>query len=302
MTAEPDVTPRVGRAPATDLDEEREIDFGRLGRTVAKRWWLVLAAIVVGAVIGYLTSLGGGDAYVARTTIYLGQPLSPTGNAQIQSLATNPSTVSEIVRSDEVVKKVADEVGVKPGALRRGIATRQVVAAGTTAASRANTNPLVQISVRGPWKGDTTARAANMLADEVVTRVSEYVDVKAKALQERLTSENRQIAAIDGQLAELTGKAAGTGLSDTEKLIILNLVTDQEQRRGTLVDDRTDTETLLTLAKNVERGKQVTTAQASRVPAQSSKSAIIVGGFIGLLIGLALALLWEPVARRRRSA
>jgi len=302
MTAEPDVTPRVGHAPAPDLDEEREIDFGRLGRTVAKRWWLVLAAVVVGAVIGYLTSLGGGDAYVARTTIYLGQPLSPTGNAQIQSLATNPSTVSEIVRSDEVVKKVADEVGVKPGALRRGIATRQIVAAGTTAANRANTNPLVQISVRGPWKGDTTAKAANSLADEVVTRVSEYVDVKAKALQERLTSENRQIEAIDGQLTELNGRAAGAGLSDTEKLVVLNLITLQEQRRGTLVDDRTDTETLLTLAKNVERGKQVTTAQASRVPAQSSKSAIIVGGFIGLLVGLALALLWDPVARRRRGA
>jgi len=299
MTAEPDVTPRVGRAPATDLDEEREIDFGRLGRTVAKRWWLVLAAVVVGAVIGYLTSLGGGDAYAARTTIYLGQPLSPTGNAQIQSLATNPSTVSEIVRSDEVVKKVADEVGVKPGALRRGIATRQVVAAGTTAASRANTNPLVQISVRGPWKGDTTARAANMLADTVVTEVSAYVDAKAKALQERLDGENRELATIDAKIDRLNQAAAGGGASADTDLILASLA---EQRRGQLVTDKTDTETLLTLARNVERGKQVTTAQASRVPAQSSKSAIIVGGFIGLLIGLALSLLWDPVARRRRSA
>ena len=299
MTAEPDVTPRVGRAPATDLDEEREIDFGRLGRTVAKRWWLVLAAVAVGAIIGYLTSLGGGDAYVARTTVYLGQPLSPTGNAQIQSLATNPSTVSEIVRSDEVVSKVADDLGIKPGALRRGIATRQIVAAGTTAASRANTNPLVQISVRGPWKGDTTAKAANALADEVVTRVSAYVDAKAKALQERLDAENRELQTIDSKIDKLNASAEAGGANADTNLILASLA---EQRRGQLVEDKTDTETLLTLAKNVERGKQVTIAQASRVPAQSSKSAVIVGGFIGLLIGLALALLWDPVARRRRGA
>jgi capsular polysaccharide biosynthesis protein len=298
MTAEPDVTSRVGRAPASDLDEEREIDFGRLGRTVARRWWLVVAAIVVGAVVGYLTSLGGGDAYVARTTVYLGQPLSPTGNAQIQSLATNPSTVSEIVRSDEVVSKVAEAVGVKPGALRRGIATRQIVAAGTSAVTRANTNPLVQISVRGTWKGDTTARAANALAEEVVTRVSEYVDVKAKALQERLDAENRELQTIDGKIDKLNASAEAGGANADTNLILASLA---EQRRGQLVEDKTDTETLLTLAKNVERGKQVTIAQASRVPAQSPKSAIFVGGLIGLIVGIGLAFLWDP-ARRRRGA
>ena len=298
MTAEPDVTSRVGRAPASDLDEEREIDFGRLGRTVARRWWLVAAAVLLGAVIGYLTSLGGGDAYVARTTVYLGQPLSPTGNAQIQSLATNPSTVSEIVRSDEVVSKVAEAAGVKPGALRRGIATRQIVAAGTSAATRANTNPLVQISVRGPWKGDTTARAANALAEEVVTRVSEYVDVKAKALQERLDAENRELQTIDGKIDKLNASAEAGGANADTNLILASLA---EQRRGQLVEDKTDTETLLTLAKNVERGKQVTIAQASRVPAQSPKSAIFVGGLIGLIVGIGLAFLWDP-ARRRRGA
>ncbi len=164
--------------PAYEPDEEREIDFGRLGRSIVRRWWLVLAAVLLGALAGYVTSVGGGDVFVARTTVYLGQPLSPTGNAQIQSLGTNPATVSEIVRSDEVVDKIADELGIRPGQLRAGISTRQIVPAGTTAASRANQNPLVQISVRGPWDGDTTAQAANSLADEVVTKVSGYVDAK----------------------------------------------------------------------------------------------------------------------------
>jgi capsular polysaccharide biosynthesis protein len=291
----------VGRARrrAPELDDEREIDFGRIGRSILDRWWLVLAAVLVGALLGYFSSVSSGEVYSARTTIYLGQPLSPTGNAQIQSLATNPSTVSEIVRSDEVVAKVAEDLGIQPRALRNGISTRQIVAAGTSASARANTNPLVQIAVRGDWKGDTTARAANALAEEVVTRVSEYVDVKAKALQDRLDSENRELEAIDVKIDRLNQLAAQGGPNADTDLILASLA---EQRRGQLVEDKTDTETLLTLARNVERGKQVTIGQASRVPAQSSRSSIVVGALIGLLVGIVLALLWTPVMRRVRPA
>jgi capsular polysaccharide biosynthesis protein len=285
------------RRTAPELDDEREIDFGRIGRSILDRWWLVLAAVVLGAVVGYLTSVESGDVYVARTTIYLGQPLSPTGNAQIQSLATNPATVTEIIRSDEVVQKVAEDLDLKPGALRNGISTRQITVAGVSATSRANTNPLVQISVRGPWKGDTTAQAANALAEEVVTRVSEYVDVKAKALQERLDSENHELETIDSKIDKLNELAAAGGPNADTDLILASLA---EQRRGQLVEDKTDTETLLTLAKNVERGKQVTQARALKVPAQSSKSSIVVGALIGLLLGIVAALLWTPVVRRVR--
>jgi capsular polysaccharide biosynthesis protein len=294
MSAQPESRPA---ASAGELEDEREIDFGRLGRSLAARWWLILAAIAVGAIVGYLTSLGGGDVFVARTTIYLGQPLSPTGNAQIQSLATNPATVSEIVSSDAVVDKIADDLGIPPRQLRRGITTRQVTGTGA-AATRTTSNPLVQISVRGTWPGDVTAKAANALAAEVVREVSGYVDSKVKSLESRLDAENREIAAIDRQIAALE-EATPTGVTSGERLILASLA---EQRRGQIIEDRTATEQLLTLAESVERGKQVTVAHAARVPAQSSKTAVLVGGLVGLLVGIALALLWEPLVGRRLAA
>ena len=287
------------RRSASELDDEREIDFGRIGRTILARWWLVLAAVVVGAVIGYFTSLESGDAYVARTTVYLGQPLSPPGTTQIQSLATNPATVSEIVRSDEVVNKVAEDLGIPPGKLRRGITTRQIVPAGTTAASRASSNPLVQISVRGPWEGDTTADAANALAEEVVTRVSTYADAKAKSLEQQLDSQNQELELIDARIDQFNQTAAEGGPDANTSLILASLA---EERRGLLIESKTETEALLTLAQTVERGEQVTLADASRVPAQNSKSAILVGALIGFLVGLVLALLWAPVVGRIRPS
>jgi capsular polysaccharide biosynthesis protein len=284
------------RTRAPNDESEREIDFAGLGRSVARRWWLVLAGVVVGAVLGYLTAVGGDDVYVARTTIYLGTPLSPSGGGQIQSLATNPATVSEIVRSEAVVQDVAAEVGVRPGELRRGITSRAIQAA--SAAARANQNPLVEISVRGPWR-EESARAANLLAETVIEEISGYVDVKAESLRDQVENQNRELAQIEGRLERLEATATGPGLSDLERLTLQSLVGFAEQRRGQLVNERTATRQLLTLADTVERSSQVTEARAARVPARSSRSGVVVGALIGLLAGLAAALLWEPVSRRR---
>jgi capsular polysaccharide biosynthesis protein len=288
---------RTVRESLPELDAEREIDFGRLGRSVAARWWLVAAAVAVGAIAGYLASFGGGSAYMARTTIYLGQPTSPSGNAQVQSRATNPAIVSEIVRSDATIRDVAREAGVDPGRLRRGIATRVVAPAAQTAA-RQGQNPLVQISVRGPWR-EQSARAANLLAQEVVTEVSGYVNEKVAALEDRLASQERQLRSIDTTIEKL--QASRTGLSGTERLNVLVLISLAEQRRGIVIGDRTDTEQLLTLAEEVERASQVSEAAAVKVPAQSPRSSIVVGALIGLLAGLALALAWEPLLGRRNA-
>jgi capsular polysaccharide biosynthesis protein len=288
--------PRTVVDPLPDLDEEREIDFGRLGRTILNRWWIVAAAVALGVIVGYLTSVGGGDVFVARTTLYLGQPTSPSGNAQLPSLGTNPATVNEIIKSEEVVQRVAGEVGVEVGRLRRGITSRTVTPAQQTV--RQGQNPLILLSVRGPWRRET-AEAANLLPTIVIDRVSRYVNAKVDALDERLAAQNRQLEEIDRRIAAHERRLAQAGLSDLQELTLLNLMGLAEQRRGFLIEDRTDTEQLLTLAEEVERAAQVNRAVPSRVPAQSPRSAIVVGGLIGLLAGLVLALAWDPLVGRR---
>ena len=108
----------------TDLDAEQELDLGRLRDALVARWWLPVAGILVGAILGYLVSLGGGGGYRATATVFLGQPLSPSGNAQIQSLATNPSTVGQIVHAEANVRKVAHETGLSVSKLRSGISSQ----------------------------------------------------------------------------------------------------------------------------------------------------------------------------------
>jgi len=291
--------PRAYARDLPELEEEREIDFARLGRRLALRWWVVAATVAAGAIVGYLTSLGGGDVYVARTTVYLGQPTSPSGSAQIPSLATNPATVNEIVRSQSVVEDIAREVGVDADGLRRGISTKTVALTGTGTVTRQGQNPLVQIAVRGPWRAES-ARAANLLGSAVVNEVSRYVDAKVKALRERLAGINQELRGIAKRLDEFERSVARSDLPPAERLTIATLIGVTEQRRGQLIGERTDTQQLITLAEEVERSAPINEARAVRVPAQSPRSAILVGALIGLLAGIALALLWDPLVGRRR--
>lgn len=286
------------RNPAeADPDAEQEVDLARYGWAILHRWWLVVGAVIVGGVIGYLVSLGGGTVYQAKATVYPGQPLTPSSNAQIQSLQTNPSTINQIVKSESVVLAVAAEVGVEPGQLRRGISTKPI----SGAVSRVGQTQLVEISVRGPWRRQS-AKAANMLADIVVERISEYPDTKIAQLTQLVVSQNEELEAADGAIERYRTAAEDPGLSSAERLILVGLLSDAQQSRGQVANLQTQTQLSLAVAKDVERGKRLTSASATKVAAKSKQSSIVIGAVIGLVVGLLAALLWDPVKRRVRPA
>jgi len=278
-----------------ELEAEQEVDFGRYGRTIARRWWLVALAVAAGVLVGWAVSLGGGAVYRATATVYLGQPLSPSGNAQIQSVATNPTTVNQIVRSASVTRPIAEALGVKPGKLRRGVSTKAV----SGAVAKAGQTQLVEISVRGPWR-EESAEAANRLAETVVERVSGYVNAKIATLEPLAEAQAHELEALGARIDENEAAiASGTGLSTGERLALVNLGVLLEQRRGQLFEDSVQTTQLLTLARDVERAQVVTTAAAVEVAARSKRNSMLVGGVIGLIAGALLALLWEPLVGRR---
>src|SRR5690349_7592579 len=110
--------PRDRERRLPDLDAEEELDLGRYWHQLLIRWWLPVAGFVAGAIIGYLLALGGHQVYQAKSTIYLGQPLSPTGTGQIQGLSTNPSTVKQVVLAPYWQHQAERKAGLPDGALR----------------------------------------------------------------------------------------------------------------------------------------------------------------------------------------
>jgi uncharacterized protein involved in exopolysaccharide biosynthesis len=297
VRSEPRTRPeRPRREP--DLDAEQEVDVGRYWRALQARWWLPLAGLVVGALLGYLAAVGGGDVYRAETTLYLGQPFSPTGNAPVQGLGTNPTIVSQIARSERSLKAAASECGTRVGRLRGNVSTQTVSPSGVRGRVTPGQNPLVELRVQADRAGVAQC-AADTLSDSVVDRVSSYVDVKITSLNRRLDSLNEQTASLGRKIAAQERALEQPGLTPVEQLVLVSQTENAEQRRGIVEEERQEATQQLALAQEVERARVVERAGAVKTTARSPQNSAVVGGIIGLLLGGIAALAWPAVAARR---
>ena len=283
-----------------DLDAEREVDLRSYWDRIAAHWWLLLAGLAVGLVIGYLISLGGSQVFRGKAVVYLGQPLSGSG-VQVQSQATNPSTVRTIVTSEATIDSVARRVGLRPNQLRGHISTQAV----TGNITRLGQNPLVSIAVTGSLRAKV-ARAANLLAATVVNSdaLAGYSKTKIKTLTALVDSEESALSLLDQNIkAQQAALNNASGLSTTDRLILLNQLNGLLQQRLTTVDQLTTNQQQLALAEDVEAPKVNTRAVATKTTARSRRNTVLVAGLIGLILGGIAALLYEPARRvvRRHS-
>ena len=266
-----------------DPEAEQEVDFARYVRLLGRRWWLLAAGLVVGAVIGYLVSLGGNQVYQATATVYLGQPYTPTGSGLVQDTQTNPSAIGQVVNNQAAIDAVARLCRTKPGAFQKGISTQAVASGSSTKGGAAAVNPLVKVSVQSK-KGKVAACAANGLAAKAVERLGVYPAAKIANLK-------AQIAIDDAGIQSINAAIARGDLSDTDKLIL------QTTLRGYQTDKTTNSQLLL-LATQVESPSVFLRAASNKITARSRRNTVVISALIGLILGALVALLWEPVATR----
>ena len=294
------------RTDVVDPDAEREVDLRSAWSRIAARWWLPVGGLVVGAILGVLVSLGSSQVYKAQTLLYLGQPFTPGGAGQIQSLATNPRTVSETIRSEVALEKAARAADMRLGQLR-GNVTSSIV---TTAGQPKNLSPLVTIQVLAPTRAKAS-KAADSLAASVIAQVSPYVLEKIRELEQQIANNQRQLAEVDRRIAIATQQqnlalAPDSPLSLTEKLLVSTnsnaTINSAEGRRASIQSDLTSARQLLSLAENVERSRIVLPAVARKTSATSRRNAAAVGGLIGLLLGGLAAIVADPWIQRRSAA
>jgi len=296
---------RVSTRHEPELDAEQEVDLRSAWARVAARWWLPLAGLVAGAVLGLLVALGGGATYEARALLYLGQPFTTAGGGQIQSLATNPRTVGEIIRSEAALKAAAQASDIPAHRLRGNVTSAPIVATGQSRL----TTPLVEIRVKG-GRPARVARAANVLAERVLATTGDYVNDKIEVLNDQIAALNEELEQIDLRVnranAQLETILANDDLALSERLILTTNINStigfNEQRRGTVRTELLQARQLLSLAERVEKGRVVEPAVAAESSARSGRNAALVGALIGLLLGTLAALAADSALARRRPA
>src|ERR687884_1422176 len=284
--------------PPPELDGEDEVDLGRYWSAIAARWWLPVLGLVAGALIGYLVAVGGSQTYRAQAVVSLGTPLA-VGGGVLPSVQTNAAAVRQIVSAESTIRRVAASVGLRPDQLR-GRVSATPVAGGT--AAKGGQQTLFAITVKAPAPGKA-ARAANELGRLVVASISDqYVNPKISTLQAQVKADQAELASLHQRLAQ--EQALLGSLSGAEKLAAIGVIGIAEQRRSVVTQDLLSTKPLLSQAKSVERGRVLTRAVGTKTTARSKRNSAVVGAFLGLLLGIAAALLWEPLSGRvaRRPA
>jgi hypothetical protein len=167
--------------------------------------------------------------------------------------------------------------------LRGDVSTKTISTGVGTGTSRPVVNPLVRVTVQASTRRRAQA-AANELAAIVVERLAPFADQKIAGLKERIDADQLQIDAIRG----------ATGSSDPTARALFAI------QVGEVLDDQLQAKQLLIQAQQIERPKVLTPAAAARTTARSRRNSMVVAAFLGLLVGLAAALAWEPIVGRRR--
>jgi hypothetical protein len=274
-----------------DVDAEREVDLGRYLDALVARWWLPVLGLVIGVVIGYLLALGGKDVYRAEATVYVGTPFGPNGTSTVQSLATNPNTVTRIARGQQTLQEVARESGMSVRQLRAGVSTRAIKSGNAKTAP----NQFYAVTVEGPKRGEVSA-AAQAIAEKIKAVTGGYARLKVDTFKKQIASDQKQLDAIDEQAQQVQDQIGSA--SPTERLTLGTLLLTMEQRRGTLEQDRLQALQFLALAEQVELPQVLDRGSALKATARSSRNSIAIAGLIGLIIGFLAALFWDPVAAR----
>jgi len=280
-------------------------------RRVARRWYVVIAAVVIAVALVFLHKVSGStNQATATASVYLGQPLAPGGGPIPQTPQSNSGIAVTFVKSTATLADAAKTSGLTAKRLHSHVSVIATSAsAGGTAGSATRTSggaPTVSITVEGPWSRQRVEAAATSLANSLIGFENRYADIKRRQLKARITAEQTEVkqlqATVDRANAALQ-EVDRSSLSSTEKVAASaswgQILATSTQQLGDVSTQLPNDQIALAAVDAIESAQIVSGAQGRQVSAVRRRSSFVVAAFIGFIVGVGLALLWEELRARR---
>ena len=288
------------------------MSVSRYAAQVARRWYIVVACVVVAVLLVALHTVGAkGNLWQGQATVYLGQPLAPTGGAVLNNtVVTNPSTVTTFTKSDAAIDKAAGISKIPSNVLRNH--TSVVVIQQAATAVRAAGSPNVTITVRGsgnpPFNRTSVTLAAGSLAQSLIDFANTYQAKKTQLLQAQIASDKTQIAALKKAQREAQAnldRINSSSMSALDKATasgpLLSAISSAATEIGALNTDLTENQVLAVTSTDLESAAFIQHPTGSVVSPTKKSSSFIIAVFAGLIIGVILALVWDAIRGRNRG-
>jgi hypothetical protein len=281
-----------------------EVQLSAYAQRVARRWYVVLLAIVVAVLLVVLNGLGNTRVSVATASVYLGQPTGATGGAETNPRA-NTTTAINYLTSDSTISRAAAAAGLSESQLRGNVAAHPLSSATGTTARLQGGPPIVQITVQGDWGKGKATRAANALGRQLIDYTNTFQQTKLRFLQQQIAGEKLQLQryqAAAAQAQKSISAIQGSNLSNIDKVIAQqgyqNTLFNANSRIDTLTTQLGQDQLDLAATRNLESSAFVAPADAHKVSPASHRSLVVIAALAGLVVGVLLALVWDAMRRR----
>jgi uncharacterized protein involved in exopolysaccharide biosynthesis len=291
----------VSGPPPVDPDAEREIDLRGVWEGIKRQWWVMVAGVAAGILVGAVYSVSGGSLYEATARIAPGQAFNPGGSQAVQTYRTNLDAIRTIATSETTMQAAAARLGISPAQLRGRISVAGVTPQGGET-TNARSTVLVEITARMNRK-KRAQDAANAVAEIVrQTTTTRYIRASLKSYATRIKNFNARLATLQERITNLDDALRQPGLSLDEKLLLAIQLDQSQATLGQTTDSLSTAQLQQILAQDVMLTQIVQEARASKTSARSRRTSIIVGAVIGLIGGLIAAIIVDRRANRARPA
>ena len=219
----------------------------------------------------------------ARRSISARRTASSAGTCCRARRRTRPRSARSRARRTRS-QQAAAKAGMRASDLRGNVSTKSISTGAGASTLRVTANPLVRLIVQAPTTAKGAGGGEHARADRRPAACRRSRTRRSPACRNASTRTS-------SRSTRSSGRSAARPIRPSKAVFALHL--------GDVLDDQLQAKQLLIQAQEVERPKVLTRAAAVKTTARSRRNAVVVAGFLGLLIGLLAALLWEPVVRRR---
>lgn len=266
---------------------EREITLRDYGRVIWSGRWLILTATVVAALVGLALSFATSTSYTATAELFVGQATSVSGTP-VSTPGTNPALVPIVLTGDNLVGRVAEEVGVTPGRIRRGV---ELTAPRAPGGSVGNLPTVITVTFRDEDR-DIARDAANAYAKAIEAEAKEDFAGVTGAYESAITSAQIAVERLEAQMGgyrEQLATASGDRL-----LVLQSLLNSAGQQLQIATTELSSQRLALVKEQQFQPGIiSLATSPSSSGSVPNRLRSVILAGVIGFLVGIIVTFVWR---------
>jgi len=266
---------------------EREITLRDYGRVIWSGRWIILTCVVIAALVGLALSFATTTTYSAKAELFVGQATSVSGTP-VSTPGTNPSLAPIVLTGDNLVGRVAKEVGVTPARIRKGV---ELTAPKAPGGSVGNLPTVVTITFTDPNR-EVAKNAANAYAEAIYAQANDDFSGVVDSYDEAITSAEATIARLDREISVYQRRLASA--SGDELLVLTTLLNSSGQQLQTATTELSSQRLNRVKEEQFQPGIiSLATSPSSSGSVPNRLRSVILAGVIGLLVGIIVTFVWR---------